>query len=307
MRGASCRAGTSPISARPTISPSSFRPASRRSATCPRRAASRAPDGSSVDPLPDHAEPCPPICSSSRSASSTGSPRPPAAPRSASSPGAARASRAAGRWKARRGSCPGTTNISARPIRCPSSTISPGRAPASSSARWRIGGRSSRSRASCSSIRRSPPSRAARAIFEVAAHEIAHQWFGDLVTMSWWDDLWLNEGFASWMATKATAALHPEWEPLLGRIDGREAAINARFAADHPSGRAARSPPSSRSARPSTRSPIRRARRSSPCSKTMSARMRGGAACRPISRATGSATRRATICGARSRRRRAGR
>lgn len=63
-------------------------------------------------------------------------------------------------------------------------------------------------------------------IFEVAAHEIAHQWFGDLVTMSWWDDLWLNEGFASWMATKATAALHPEWEPLLGRIDGREAAIN---------------------------------------------------------------------------------
>jgi len=62
-------------------------------------------------------------------------------------------------------------------------------------------------------------------IFEVAAHEIAHQWFGDLVTMAWWDDLWLNEGFASWMATKATAALHPEWEPLLGRINGREEAI----------------------------------------------------------------------------------
>jgi aminopeptidase N len=63
-------------------------------------------------------------------------------------------------------------------------------------------------------------------IFEVAAHEIAHQWFGDLVTMAWWDDLWLNEGFASWMATKATTALHPEWEPELGRVDGREAAIN---------------------------------------------------------------------------------
>jgi aminopeptidase N len=64
-----------------------------------------------------------------------------------------------------------------------------------------------------------------QSIFEVAAHEMAHQWFGDLVTMAWWDDLWLNEGFASWMSTKATAALHPEWEPLLGRIGGREQAI----------------------------------------------------------------------------------
>jgi aminopeptidase N len=62
-------------------------------------------------------------------------------------------------------------------------------------------------------------------IFEVAAHEMAHQWFGDLVTMAWWDDLWLNEGFASWMATKATTALHPEWDPELGTVSGREAAI----------------------------------------------------------------------------------
>ncbi len=51
-------------------------------------------------------------------------------------------------------------------------------------------------------------------IFNVVAHEMAHQWFGNLVTMSWWDDLWLNEGFASWMASKASDDLNPEWGSL---------------------------------------------------------------------------------------------
>src|SRR5689334_24261003 len=48
-------------------------------------------------------------------------------------------------------------------------------------------------------------------VFVVVAHEMAHQWFGDLVTMQWWDNLWLNEGFATWMENKPVAAMHPEW------------------------------------------------------------------------------------------------
>jgi puromycin-sensitive aminopeptidase len=46
---------------------------------------------------------------------------------------------------------------------------------------------------------------------EVIAHELAHMWYGDLVTMAWWDDLWLNEAFATWMAYRVVDDWRPEW------------------------------------------------------------------------------------------------
>ncbi len=54
--------------------------------------------------------------------------------------------------------------------------------------------------------------------FNVNAHELAHQWFGDVVTMPWWDDLWLNESFATWMQSKITQQLHPEFNADLERV-----------------------------------------------------------------------------------------
>jgi aminopeptidase N len=74
-----------------------------------------------------------------------------------------------------------------------------------------------------------------QSISGVQNHEVAHQWFGNLVTMAWWDDLWLNEGFASWMATKTTDHFHPDWYALLGRVDGREQAMALdAFKTTHP-------------------------------------------------------------------------
>jgi aminopeptidase N len=72
-------------------------------------------------------------------------------------------------------------------------------------------------------------------VFGVAAHEIAHMWFGDLVTMRWWDDLWLNEGFASWMASRTTQRLYPQWNAILGTVEARDRAMDRdSIATTHP-------------------------------------------------------------------------
>ena len=67
-------------------------------------------------------------------------------------------------------------------------------------------------------------------IYEVLAHEMAHQWFGNLVTMAWWDNLWLNEGFASWMGSKCTAHFNPQWEVWLRRESPRDPSRRAGIA-----------------------------------------------------------------------------
>jgi len=59
----------------------------------------------------------------------------------------------------------------------------------------------------------------------VASHELAHQWFGDLVTTAWWNDIWLNEGFASWMANKITNEYHPEWHMNISELNAYQDAM----------------------------------------------------------------------------------
>jgi aminopeptidase N len=63
-------------------------------------------------------------------------------------------------------------------------------------------------------------------VAQVIAHEMAHQWFGDLVTMQWWDNIWLNEGFATWMENKPVEAMHPEWNVDQAVVAGMDGTLN---------------------------------------------------------------------------------
>ncbi|KAJ1461785.1 peptidase family M1-domain-containing protein [Pelagophyceae sp. CCMP2097] len=73
-------------------------------------------------------------------------------------------------------------------------------------------------------------------VAEVVIHELAHQWFGNLVTMEWWSDLWLNEGFATWMETSVCAHLHPDWamwEQFITDMQGHALQLDA-LRSSHP-------------------------------------------------------------------------
>ena len=65
-----------------------------------------------------------------------------------------------------------------------------------------------------------------KSIAKVLAHEIAHQWFGNIVTMQWWDDIWLNEGFANWMMSKPVKASRPDWALELDEVGDNHYAMS---------------------------------------------------------------------------------
>jgi alanyl aminopeptidase len=66
-----------------------------------------------------------------------------------------------------------------------------------------------------------------RGYLAIAAHELGHIWFGDLVTTAWWDDIWLNEAFATWIAAKIVDQWHPEWDGAVNRVGSKNGVMGS--------------------------------------------------------------------------------
>ncbi len=125
----------------------------------------------------------------------------------------------------------------------------------------------------------------------VGAHEMAHQWFGDLVTLAWWDDTWLNEAFATWMAYKVLDAYQPDLAPWRGCAPIAAAAPSMPTASPRRGACTTRCSRRAISGAPSTASPTTRAARSCRCSSNGSAPTASARACATTCASTRAATR----------------